>query len=67
MKGRTWCIGFQDEAKKDGDVQIKYMVADALGKTQEIKGIWEGYKKGATKLSSRKCPASRAPAEAQTT
>lgn len=46
MKGRTWCIDFQDSAKKDGDVQIKYTVIDASGARREIRGTWEGYKKG---------------------
>ncbi len=48
MKGRTWCISFQDVAKKDGDVQVKYTVIDAGGNKQEIRGVWEGYKKGDT-------------------
>ncbi len=48
MKGRTWCIGFQDDAKKDGDVQLKYLVTDAQGKPDEIEGVWEGYKAGDT-------------------
>lgn len=46
MKGRTWCISFEDTAKKDGDVQIKYIVIDASGVRREIRGTWEGYKAG---------------------
>ena len=47
-KGRTWCISFEDSAKKDGDVQVKYKVTDAAGNPREIKGVWEGYKVGDT-------------------
>lgn len=46
MKGRTWCISFEDKAKKDGDVQVKYTVIDATGERREIRGTWEGYKVG---------------------
>jgi len=45
-KGRTWCISFEDEAKKDGDVKIKWKLKNKDGTETTLPGTWEGYKKG---------------------
>jgi hypothetical protein len=48
MKGRTWCISFKDDAKKDGDITLKWKVIGQDGKPQELPGTWEGYRRGLT-------------------
>lgn len=45
-KGRTWCISFEDVARKDGDVSVKWKVQNPDGSQSEIPGTWHGYKKG---------------------
>ncbi len=45
-KGRTWCISFEDEAKKDADVKVKWKVKNKDGTESTLAGTWEGYKKG---------------------
>lgn len=47
VKGRTWCIEFLDEAKKDGDISVTWTVINN-GIQQNLAGTWEGYKKGMT-------------------
>lgn len=48
MKGRTWCITFQDDAKRDGDVTVKWKVIFPGGRSGELPGRWEGYRAGMT-------------------
>ena len=45
-KGRTWCISFDEDAKKAGDVKVKWKVTDENGNERTIDGTWEGYTAG---------------------